>query len=296
MPINTFRLCLLLCLLLSGKTAYSLTVDCPSLSEAVVDAQFIFDGTVIDKQARQADMPNGKGRTGRIYTYYTFAIHRVFKGRVAGDGKTVTLRMAGGSLSGNPAEAEVIPDLPQYEIDDRAILLMSNNGESMSPLVCWIFQYPIPRPDRLVYKHEIVEKAWYTSKGYLVYKPSEKTLRGITEQLKKSYESEKPTPESIEHFFHVYGRNSYEGLLHGGILHPDGTWTPPKDAIPYDQDSYAELMGTFIERAIQEQAMQGRLQKNTPLPNLDINRPHYEGIFGEALDEHGKPLPYDNTP
>jgi hypothetical protein len=294
---KSLKLYLLLFMLLTSGAANSLTVDCPDLSEAVVKARFIFDGTVIDKQARQADTPNGKERMGRIYTYYTFAIQRVFKGSVTGDGKTITLRMAGGSLSGNPEEAETIPGLPHYEIDDRAILFMTNNGRSMSPLVCWMFQYSIPRADRLVHDQEIVKEAWFTPNGHLVYKPKEETLRWITKNTNRNYEAIKSEiTETYEHFFHSVTSDGYQGLLQGGTLHPDGTWTPPEGAIPYDQNGYAELLGTFVERAIEEQALQGRLQKTAPLPNLDIKRPHYEGTFGEALDEHGKPLPPDNNP
>lgn len=291
-----------LLLILSGASP-AMTVDCPPFEEKVQLAQLIFDGTVTHVAARNADLPMGRHGKGGPYTFYTFAMQRVFKGSVAGGGDTVTLRFEGGEVydaQGKLVDEESIPGLPRFKVGDRAILFVANNGDVMSPLVCMIAEYRIWRPDDLPRDSQ---EAWITRDNEVVFKPSEERLRHLAKMLKDQIardkaetdefnRDKKPSPPSKYHPFEVHIKElmGVQGS-EAKYLTPQGIWMPPLGAKPYDQDAYADIFAERIEKELDRQVTAGKFVAPEPVESQDINKPFYVGGgFGRALDKHGNRL------
>jgi hypothetical protein len=91
----------------------------------VTDAEFIFEGTVIDARSQWT----GEGAERRIVTHVTFEIEDAIKGA---SGKNYTIQVLGGTVDGETIE---VAEAPRFKIGDRDILFVEHNGTQFVPLV-----------------------------------------------------------------------------------------------------------------------------------------------------------------
>lgn len=101
------------------------TVIPPTFNELVDEADTIFQGSVTSVRSEWV----GEGAQRHIMTYVTFNVEQSIKGQV---GKNYTLRMLGGTVDG---ETMGIADAPRFEVGNRDILFVQNNGSQVIPLV-----------------------------------------------------------------------------------------------------------------------------------------------------------------
>ena len=113
------------CLLLATHAGAAVLqpVDARELVDA---AELIFTGIAVDRQVATS-------RDGRYpYTFYTFQVERVIKGRVAGD--QITLRFEGGEIGDELIE---VLGMPAFERNGHYLLFVADNGRAISPVVGW---------------------------------------------------------------------------------------------------------------------------------------------------------------
>ena len=116
---------LVACTLFSFSAAWGTTVVPPTFEELVSQAQEIFQGAVTDVRSEWA----GAGAERHIVTYVTFRVEERFKGNA---GAAYTIRLLGGTVGG---ETMLVTDAPKFEVGDRDILFVENNGSQFVPLV-----------------------------------------------------------------------------------------------------------------------------------------------------------------
>ncbi|MGD9850874.1 MAG: hypothetical protein AB7T38_06390 [Nitrospirales bacterium] len=102
-----------------------------SLAQRVTEAELIYSGTVEKVEYGLSDgMTDSEGALP--YTYVTYRIDQTLKGSSA-NGTSLTLRFLGGQTSdGRFFEAS---NIPQFQVNDRDLLFVENNGETDCPLV-----------------------------------------------------------------------------------------------------------------------------------------------------------------
>jgi hypothetical protein len=123
---NKFRYFFLVaCTLLGLSTGRGTTVVPPTFDQLVSQAQVIFQGAVSDVRSEWA----GAGAQRHIVTYVTFKVEDRFKGNV---GATYSIRLLGGTVDG---KTMVVTDTPKFNVGDRDILFVENNGSQFVPLV-----------------------------------------------------------------------------------------------------------------------------------------------------------------
>jgi hypothetical protein len=123
---NEFRYFFLgACTLFGLSAARGTTVVPPTFDELVSQAEVIFQGAVTDVRSEWA----GAGAQRHIVTYVTFRVEEGFKGNV---GATYSVRLLGGTVGGETME---VTDTPKFNVGDRAILFVENNGSQFVPLV-----------------------------------------------------------------------------------------------------------------------------------------------------------------
>ena len=123
---NKFRyFFLVVCTLLGLSAAWGTTVVAPTFDQLVSQAEEIFQGTVTDVRSEWA----GAGTQRHIVTYVTFRVEEGFKGNV---GATYSIRLLGGTVGGETME---VTDAPKFNVGDRDILFVENNGSQFVPLV-----------------------------------------------------------------------------------------------------------------------------------------------------------------
>jgi hypothetical protein len=123
---NKFRYFFLVACTLFGLSAvWGTTVVPPTFDELVSQAEVIFQGAVTDVRSEWA----GAGAQRHIVTYVTFRVEERFKGNV---GATYSVRLLGGTVGGETME---VTDTPKFNVGDRDILFVENNGSQFVPLV-----------------------------------------------------------------------------------------------------------------------------------------------------------------
>lgn len=122
---TTRSLLLALCSLLAVCLAQATTVIPPTFDQLVAEADTIFQGTVTDVKSEWT----GEGGQRHIISYVTVKVEDTLKGN---PGDTYTLRMLGGTVDGETME---VSDSPKFQIGDRDILFVQNNGKQFIPLV-----------------------------------------------------------------------------------------------------------------------------------------------------------------
>jgi hypothetical protein len=124
--VNKFRYFFLIAVTLSGlSAARGTSVVPPTFEELVSQAQEIFQGVVTDVRSEWV----GTGAERHIVTYVTFRVEDRFKGNA---GASYTIRLLGGTVGG---ETMRVTDAPKFEVGDRDILFVENNGSQFVPLV-----------------------------------------------------------------------------------------------------------------------------------------------------------------
>jgi hypothetical protein len=101
------------------------TVIPPTFNELVDEADAIFQGSVTSVKSEWV----GEGAQRHIMTYVTFKVDQTIKGDV---GSEYTLRMLGGTVDG---ETMAVSDAPKFEVGNKDILFVQNNGTQFIPLV-----------------------------------------------------------------------------------------------------------------------------------------------------------------
>ena len=123
---NKFRYFFLVaCTLLGLSAARGTTVVPPTFDQLVSQAEVIFQGAVTDVRSEWA----GAGTQRHIVTYVTFRVEDRFKGNA---GATYSIRLLGGTVDGETME---VTDTPKFNVGDRDILFVENNGSQFVPLV-----------------------------------------------------------------------------------------------------------------------------------------------------------------
>lgn len=112
-------------LLLGVSATQATTVIPPTFDELVNKAEVIFQGAVTDVRSQWV----GEGADRRIVSYVTFKVEDTMKGA---PGQTYTLRMLGGTVDGETME---VTDSPKFNVGDRDIVFVENNGSQFIPLV-----------------------------------------------------------------------------------------------------------------------------------------------------------------
>jgi hypothetical protein len=107
------------------SAAWGTTVVPPTFDQLVSQAEVIFQGTVTDVRSEWA----GAGPQRHIVTYVTFRVEDRFKGNA---GATYSMRLLGGTVDGETME---VTDAPKFNVGDRDILFVENNGSQFVPLV-----------------------------------------------------------------------------------------------------------------------------------------------------------------
>lgn len=96
-----------------------------NFDQLVSRADAIFKGSVIDKTSRWT----GEGATHHIVTLVTFQVEETYKGTPT---PTQTLRFLGGTVGGDTLS---VPEMPQFEVGQKAVLFVVDNGKLFCPLV-----------------------------------------------------------------------------------------------------------------------------------------------------------------
>jgi hypothetical protein len=112
-------------LLFSAGYLGASTVIPPTFDELVNKAEVILQGSVTNTQS----MWIGEGAQRHIVTYVTFKVEDALKGD---PGQTYTIRMFGGEVNG---QGMAIADAPKFNVGDREIIFVENNGSQLIPLV-----------------------------------------------------------------------------------------------------------------------------------------------------------------
>lgn len=99
------------------------------LTDAMAAAQGAFVGTVVSIEYRESD-PATHGET-YPHTYVTWRVEHAFKGVDAG--RTLTARFIGGPTA-DGRRTLVVSGLPQFDLGDRDVVFVSDNGASGCPL------------------------------------------------------------------------------------------------------------------------------------------------------------------
>lgn len=124
----------LLLVLLSHLSDASEWITYGSLKDKVRNADFIFEGSVVDMQYRFAK-PDVTGSNSEFqvvpYTFVTYKIDRIHKGKTARS--VVTLRFLGGPIDDD--NMMLVDSTPLFDVGERDLLLVRNDRDFICPLV-----------------------------------------------------------------------------------------------------------------------------------------------------------------
>lgn len=123
---NALLICVLVSFLVSPVSATSVLEIQPW--QAVDQSELIFVGRVVERQF----VPSGDGTFP--FTFVTFKVSEIFKGRI--EGQEITLRLHGGDLPGSRESVEVV-GMPTFEVGQEALLFVAGNGDLGCPIVGW---------------------------------------------------------------------------------------------------------------------------------------------------------------
>ncbi len=122
---TSWRWAIFIAMLAFVGNSVATTVIPPTFDELVEDAESVFEGTVISSQSKWV----GKAEKRRIKTYYTFEVNELLKGDIP---SPYILEVLGGTVD---ADTLHVDGAPKFEIGDKVILFVTNNGAQFVPLV-----------------------------------------------------------------------------------------------------------------------------------------------------------------
>jgi hypothetical protein len=122
---KTNSLLLLVALFALAPIVRATTVIPPTFDQLVDQAEVIFQGEVTGVKSEWV----GEGAQRHIMSYVSFKVEDALKGS---PGKSYTIRMLGGTVDG---ESMGVSDAPKFQVGDRDILFVENNGSQFVPLV-----------------------------------------------------------------------------------------------------------------------------------------------------------------
>lgn len=105
--------------------AAAMSVVPPTFPELVAEAETIVRGSVTDVRTEEFDSPQGRG----IRTLVTVRVERTLKGA---PGPTLTLSVLGGTVGRRTLG---IAGMPQFQVGDRQIVFVADNGRVFCPLI-----------------------------------------------------------------------------------------------------------------------------------------------------------------
>ena len=113
--------------LLALPTASATTILGMGIDKIIADAEFVFEGVVIDSETRQ------NSNNGIISTYVTFQINDIIKGDYSGD--SLELKFMGGEFNGEIVEVSgmFIPELAEQGV----YFVKSMSRDLINPLIGW---------------------------------------------------------------------------------------------------------------------------------------------------------------
>lgn len=109
------------------QTAY---VNAQSIDQLVQEAEFIFEGKVINVQYQFSQKSTGES-SSVPYTFVTYQIYSIQKGNYGAG--SITLRFIGGPDANGVVFS--MEGTPRFDIGDHDILLVDQNGYELCPLV-----------------------------------------------------------------------------------------------------------------------------------------------------------------
>jgi len=119
----------ILCLfaVIAANSAYATTILAMDIDKVVADAEFVFEGEVINSETRQDNS------SGIISTYVTFRIDDIIKGDYSGD--SVELKFMGGAFNGQIVQVSGmrIPEMAEQGI----YFVESMSRDLINPLIGW---------------------------------------------------------------------------------------------------------------------------------------------------------------
>ena len=115
-------------------SSFSGNVKRTALRHIIQEADLIFSG-VVEHVDYKASNIREKDDVTLPHTFVTYKIERIFKGKTADD--TITLRFQGGRTEVAKGKFEYLtsPAIPLFDVEDRDILFVKKNGQSICPLV-----------------------------------------------------------------------------------------------------------------------------------------------------------------
>lgn len=115
-----------LILLFAGTdAARAISMVARDFDQLVTRADTVFKGTVTAKTSQWT----GENSTRRIVTRVSFHVEETYKGESLPD---QTLQFLGGTVGDDTME---VPDMPQFEVGQKAVLFVVGNGKQYCPLV-----------------------------------------------------------------------------------------------------------------------------------------------------------------
>ena len=118
-------LCSVLALVLSPGAAHAITTVPRDFDQLVTRADTVFKGTVTSQTSQWV----GEGANRHIVTFVSFQVEETYKGQAASE---QTLRFMGGTVGTTTMR---VPDMPQFETGEKAVLFVVGNGRQFCPLV-----------------------------------------------------------------------------------------------------------------------------------------------------------------
>ena len=117
----------LLCISMSMSTANATSIRSMSLNETAVDAEFIFEGQVLESETRWNAIHTD------IATFITFSVKEVLKGEY--DKQTIVLRFSGGEIG---EDKVVYQGIVYPAVGESGIYFVESVSQSLiNPLVGW---------------------------------------------------------------------------------------------------------------------------------------------------------------
>lgn len=208
-----------------------------STLERLQQAELVFEGVVTDIQYRTS-VATTPDQPELPHTYVTFQIERLHLGSVD-TGNTVTLRFLGGfAEDGSYLD---ISGIPTFEMGDREILFVRQNGRKACPLVGW--EQGRFRVVRGQVFHSQGEELYMGRDGSLHFGPAGLELSGARARPLSTTERR---------------RNDSEG---GEVAPPAGTLRPD-----------AKSFGDFMEIAVRDLARAGMLRPMAMTRSSDLRK------------------------
>lgn len=120
------RFCLLFLLLCGANLLRATTVQPPTFSELVDEADAIYRGRVTSVHPRHVATPDG---SIVIKTFVTFVVESALKGSAR---EEVVLEFLGGTIGDESLD---VGGMPHFQVGEREILFVQKNGVQFCPLV-----------------------------------------------------------------------------------------------------------------------------------------------------------------